>query len=197
MANQVKVHTVQPTKIDDGKQLISWSRRSTDKNPVKAEERYRGVMIPETNLQLPDGACQSKFQVLLQSTIDTLAAGLFQEWASENMLASEYDADRLTVSTVLTHWAAQRDAAKIDAAKITAFLNASPTFAKLPEATRKAWLIKVPKIASPAYANLFTQEQAAVIISRLSVDDCETPEGAFIVARCNAIMSRETVEEAL
>jgi hypothetical protein len=183
--------------IKDGTTLVSWSRRSTEKNPVPTAERYRGVVIPAANLALPDGATTSKFSRLLQSTIYDLAAGKFQAYITDRMFEATMPTAVLTLDSVIAFWAEEKQRQTIDAAKITDFLKSSETIKTLPENTAKVWISKVPRIAAPSYKNLFSKEQAAVIISKLADADNHSPIYDFIVTRCNNIISEVSEEEAL
>lgn len=197
-AKMLPISTVAPLNIPDTDMIVSWTRRSTTANPVANENRYRGVIVNRSTLALPDGSTTSKFTALLQSTIHALADKKFQALMQEDggMQLKEIPASSLTLDSVLTYWAAERQNNQIDNAKLTAWLTASKTLEALPEATRKVWLTKLPKIAAPGYQNLFTKEQAATIISRLNAEELEAPEAEFIVTRCNAIIVKPELSEA-
>lgn len=192
-----QVVTVPPVKLDDNQHVISWSRRSTDKTPVKAEERYRAIVVPSASIRLPDGATTSKFSELLQSTIHELANNKFAAWAKDNLMVTQVDASLFSLDAVILYWAEEKKAAQVDASKITDFLKASKTYEALSDEAKKVWLSKIPKIAAPGYANFFSKAQAATIVSKFHADDLESPVAAFILNRCNNIITRETQEEAL
>lgn len=196
--DSLPIHTIAPVQVDDADMVICWSRRSTDKNPLAAHERYRGVMVNRATLEILDGCTTSKFQKLLQSTIHGLADKKFQSLmqADGGMLLKEIPASSLSLDSVLTFWAEERTALQIDNAKLTNWLPKSATWTTLPEGTQKVWLSKLPKIASPGYQNLFTKEQAATIISRIAPEDLEAPEAEFIVTRCSAIINKPSLSEA-
>lgn len=192
-----QVVSTPPAKLEDNTVAISWSRRSTDKNPVKTEERYRGIVVPAATLALPDGSTTSKFAALLQATIYDLADKKFAKWAADNMLVTEVDASLFSLDAVILYWAEEKKAAQMDGAKIADWLKTSKTYKDLPEAVQKTWLSKIPKIAAPGYANFFSKGQAATIVSKLHADDLEAPAAQFIMTRCNNIISRESQEEVL
>jgi len=185
-----------PAKVDANDMVVSWSRRSTVANPVKAEERYRGVVINRSLLQIPDGAATSKFQLLLQETVHKLADQKFQAWVSDRMMEREMPASILSLDNVLAFWAEEKQRATIDGDKIRAFLTTCETCKNMAEATKAVWLRQLPKIASPGYRNVFTKEQAATIVSKLAESDLDNPAGVFIATRCNAIINEETQADA-
>lgn len=191
-----QVVSVAPAKLEDNTMLVSWSRRSTEKNPVKTEERFRGIVVPTASLALPDGATTSKFSALLQSVIYDLADKKFAKWAIDNMLVSEVDPTQFSLDAVIAYWAEEKKASQMDGAKITDWLKASKTLAALPEAAQKVWLSRLPKIAAPGYVNLFSQKDAASLVSKLHPEDLDHPAAVFVVTRCNTIISRESVQES-
>lgn len=186
-----------PTAVPAEGIVIAWSRRSTAANPVKQEERYRGVVVHRALLALPDGATTSKFAALLQSTIHELAQARFQAWVSDGrMLEREMPHSVLALDNVLAYWAEEKQRATIDADKIKAWLSAAPTYAALTEAAKAVWMRQLPKMASPGYRNVFTKEQAATIVSKLAAEDLDHPVGVFVATRCNAIINEETQADA-
>lgn len=191
------VLSVAPTKIGDNEHIISWSRRSTDKTPVKNEERFRGIVIHSSSLALPDGATTSKFSSLLQSVIYELADKKFAAWAKDNMMVREVDLSLFSLDAVLLFWAEEKRAAQVDGAKIADWLKTSTTFAELSKELQAVWLSKIPKIAAPGYANFFTKGQAATIVAKLNVNDLDSQIAQFIANRCNNIITRESQEEVL
>lgn len=193
----LQVSSIAPTKTPDHHLNICWQRRSTDKNPVDAAMRYRGVQVHESVLALPDGATSSKFHALLQNTIHQLADAKFTAWVRDNMHATEMPASHITLDSVLAFWSEEKQRQTIDAEKITAFLKASKTFAALTPAQQKGWLEKMPKMAAPSYKLLFNKEQAAVIVSRFHPDELDDPVLIFLATRCNNILSDESQEAAL
>lgn len=188
--------SVPPTVLDTAThQLVSWARRSTDKNPVPAHERFRGVVIPR--LLVPSDACTSKFSRLLQATIDSLADGAFTEWVRSRMSALAVPQHLLTLDAILAFWAEEKQRATIDSEKLTAWLKQSATFAALPKERASVWLVKVPKIAAPSYRQNFTKGQAAAIVGAIVDADLDAPEAIFILQRCNNVLTVESQEEAL
>jgi hypothetical protein len=196
-AKLTQVVSIAPAKLEDHQHVISWSRRSTDKNPVKTEERYRGIVVPAALLALPDGCTTSKFSALLQATIHDLADKKFASWAKDNMMVTQVDASQFSLDAVIIYWAEEKKAAQVDAAKITEWLKTSKTYAALPEQVQKVWLAKIPKIAAPSYALAFSKAQAATIVSKLHADDLDSTVAQFIATRCNNIITKESQEEAL
>lgn len=192
-----RVLSVPPAKLADTEMVIAWSRRSTDKNPVSAEERFRGIVLPKSVLALPHEACSSKFYNLLQITLWNLADGMFTSWVRDNMLNTDYEVHRMTIDNVLAFWAEERQRNTIDAAKIVEFLKQSKTLAGFAPALQAVWLNKLPKIAAPSYKQTFSREQAAAIVSKLHEDDLDNEVCLFIMQRANNVISAETVQEAL
>lgn len=195
--DSVQIVSVPPVKVEDGKKLVSWSRRSTTANPVTATERFRGVLVSEAALRLPDGATTSKFERLLQSTIDSLADAKFQDYIKDRMLETSMPAAVLTIDSVMAYWAEERQRQTIDGAKISDWLKTSATAAALTPAQSKAWQSKLPKLAAPSYRLNFSKTQAAAIVSKLADADLENPVCIFIATRCNNILTDESVEESL
>ncbi len=192
-----QVLSIAPAKIEDNQHVISWSRRSTVQNPVKTEERYRGIVVHSAQLQLPDGCTTSKFAVLLQNTINDLADKKFAAWAKDNMMIREVDPAMFNLDAVIAFWAEEKQSAQVDATKITAWLTTSKTYLALAPEVQKVWLSKIPKIAAPGYANFFSKAQAATIVSKMHADDIDHTVAQFIATRCNNIITKESQEEAL
>lgn len=197
VAITLQVISTPPAKLEDGMQLVSWSRRSTEKNPVDAANRFRGVVQSASVLQLPDGSTTSKFSKLLQNTINELADARFTAWVKDNMMATAMPASFTSMDSVLAFYAEEKQRAVMDGAKILTWLKASPTFAALNEKQQKSWLEKMPKMAAPSYAGLFSRENAATVISRIHADDLEAPEAMFIMERCNKIINALSEEDSL
>lgn len=193
----LQVVSTPPLKLAEDEHTIEWSRRSTDKNPVATSERYRGVVIKRSALAVPADACSSKFSRLLQQTVNSLADAHFTTWVKDRMSETQIPAALLTLDSVLAYWAEEKQRTSIDGSAITAFLQQCKTFATLNAEQRKGWLNKLPKIAAPAYKQLFTQEQAATIVSRIVDEDTEHPAAVFIIQRCNNILNATSEEEAL
>jgi hypothetical protein len=193
----VQVVSTPPTQVAEHEMLIEWSRRSTEKNPVKDSERYRAIVIPRSLLKVADDAASSKYIRLLQTTIHDLAQSKFVESIKENMLSTSFDSSQLTLDLVLAYWAEERQRQMMDADKITAFLKASKTIAGMSESVAKVWMSKIPKICAPSYKMLFSKGQAATIVSKLHDDDMMHPAAVFIATRCNAILSATEVTEEL
>lgn len=55
----LQIVSVPPVQVKDTERVIAWSRRSTEKTPVPATERYRGTVVPTKMLELPEAACSS------------------------------------------------------------------------------------------------------------------------------------------
>ncbi len=191
------VLSIAPAKVEDNQIVISWSRRSTEKNPVKTEERYRGIVVHAASLALPDGATTSKFSALLQATIHDLADKKFTAWVKDNMMVREVDPAMFSLDAVIAYWAEEKRAAQIDADKISKWLVTSKTYLALPAETQKVWIAKIPKIAAPSYTNNFSKSQAATIVAKFHADDLDEAVASFIINRCNVILTKESVEEAL
>ena len=193
----VQVVSTPPAKVAEFEHVISWSRRSTDKTPVKESERYRGIVVPKSQLKVPDDAAVSKFHRLIQATIDDLADTMFRVWVAEHMASTECDSSRFTVDNVLAFWAEERQRQLVDGAQIVEFLTKSATFKKFDAAKKQVWLSKLPKIAAPSYKNTFTKEQAASVLAQFADDDLQHTVCAFIAQRCNNILTTESVQEVL
>lgn len=193
----VQIVSVPPVKVADDEQVIAWSRRSTDKTPVPAEQRYRGIVIKRAALAVPTDAASSKFHRVLQATINDLAEAMFVAWVKDNMHTLEYEVSRMTLDNVLTFWAEEKQRTAIDGDKIVEWLKESATLKVMPEAKKKVWLSKIPKIAAPSYKQTFTKEQAAAIVAQIAEADVEHPAAVFVLQRANNILSQETVQEAL
>jgi len=193
-----QVYSTPLVNVAEGNTVIAWSRRSTTANPVKQEERYRAVVVSAASLAVPADACSSKFARLLQSTINGLAEGMFQNWAKDNIQAPQYDGAPITVDNVLMHWADQKQRETIDAAAVLAWLKASATWPTLEtEARQKAWEAKLPKIAAPSYKGTFSAKEAAIMIARIQEADAESPVGLFVVQRLNIILGTADQSDAL
>lgn len=193
----LQIVSVPPVQVKDTERVIAWSRRSTEKTPVPATERYRGTVVPTKMLKLPEAACSSKFQRLLQSTIYDLADAKFTEYVKERMHEIEMPASLLSLDNVLAFWAEEKQRNLIDADKIVAWLKDSKTLAALPAAKRGIWLSKVPKIAAPGYKMQWTKPDAASLIAKLQDDELEHPVAVFIATRCNNILAAESQEAGL
>jgi hypothetical protein len=179
-----------PQTLTDNQIAVIWSRRSTDKNPVAAENRYRAVVLPASRLQLPDGACTSKFQSLLQSTIHQLAETKLQADLKDGMHLREVPEASLSLDAVLSFWAEEKQRQVIDASAISKWLAESATFASLNPAQQAVWKTQLPKIAAPSYAMIFNAEMAAVIVSKIADADLEHPAALFVCQRCNSVISK-------
>jgi len=195
--SMVQVVSTPPSKVEEGSMVIEWSRRSTDKNPLPEAQRYRGIVIPASQLKVPDDSASSKFLRLLQGTIHDLAQALFVEKIKDQMEAIQIDGAAFTVDLVLAYWAEEKQRQSVDAAKITEWLKSSATFKVLNDAQKKGWLEKVPKIAAPSYQGIIRQGEAAAIVSRIVEEDLQHPIAIFILTRANKILSLESVETAL
>ena len=192
----LQVISTPPAEVSKDSQLISWSRRSTEKNPVPAAQRFRGVIQPVSVLTLPDGSTTSKFSRLLQNTINDLADARFTAWVKDNMHAAEMPASFTSMDSILAFYSEEKQRQTIDGDKLAAWLKTSKTVAALPAATQKSWLEKLPKMAAPGFANIFTRDQAATIISRFDESECDAPEAAFIITRCNTIINKVSEVDA-
>lgn len=195
----LQIYSTPPLNIAAGCKILSWSRRSTDKNPVPVAERYRGVVINEQEIRIPADACLSKFHMLLQSTIIGAAEAMLTDWLKEdgNIRASEYTGQALTMDNALMYWSEKKQREQIDAKQITDWLKESATFAELDEAKQKIWLAKVPKIAAPTYKGSFTRNEAAAIVARIADADTDHAIAQFVITRCNAIMMAEDQSDLL
>lgn len=193
----VQVVSVKPATVEDGFHKIELSRRSTKLNEVPTAERYRAIVVKAAQLALPDGATISKFSELLQATIHQLADKKFAEWAVENLQATTVEPAMFNLDAVMAYWSEERKSQQVDAAKITDWLKTSKTLAALSKETAAVWLQKVPKIAAPGYANFFSKGQAAAIVSKINEEEIDSSVAAFIMDRCNKIITRESQEEAL
>jgi hypothetical protein len=192
-----QVVSVEPTSVPEGMQLISWARRSTEKTPVKDTERFRGILVPVTNLRVPQDACISKFYKLLQQTVYELADAKFKAWVSDDrMHETQCPAALFNLDSVLAYWAEERQRQSIDGEKISLWLKESATFAALSAQAREVWKRQLPKMAAPAYRNIFNKGQCASIISKIADADLEHKVVAFIVTRCNAIISTPSEAES-
>ena len=192
-----QITTVVPTKLKPDHITISWSRRSTEKNPVAEHERYRGIEVPASLLAIEAADCRSKFSQLLQSTIHSLADAKFTHWLKDNMQAKEVDPQLFSLDSVLTYWAEEKQRAAIDGDKVLAWLKESATLKALEEGKRDAWLKLLPKIAAPNYRNSgsFTAKSASTIVAKIDAADTEHPVCIFVMTRCNAIISAPVTQE--
>lgn len=193
-ANNVQVVSTPPAKVADFEHCIEWSRRSTDKNPVPEAQRYRAIVIPAAQLKVPDDACNSKFQRVLQSTIHELAQAFFVTKVKDDLMKTQLDGTMFTIDNVLAFWAEEKQRASVDGDKIKSWLPTSATWKDLSEAQRKVWLTEIPKLAAPSYQQVFSKAKAAVIVGRIKDDDLSNTIAAFILQRCNKILS--AAEEA-
>jgi hypothetical protein len=143
----------------------------------------------------------SKFAVLLQSTVYDLA----QEKFKQAMIASDYAAKEINpshygIDEVLAFWAEKKEAEKIDAKQISAWLLASDTFKQeqFAEGTGKykVWTSQLPKIAAPAFRGCFDKDNAASILAQLLDSDVDTPIGGFIAQRLADILNTESKANA-
>lgn len=192
----IQIVSVAPATTPENHTTVSWIRRSTATNPVATEQRYRGVTIHSSLLQIPDGSTTSKFSTLLQNTIYDLAAAKFQDYIKERMHETTMPEAVLSLDSVLAFWAEEKQRQTVDAEKITAWLKGSETLAALPANAQTVWLTKLPKIAAPSYRNLFTKAQAAAIVSKIADSDLESPIAAFIANRCNVIIADVSMADA-
>jgi len=199
----VTIGQVSTTSLETevGTYKLEYSRRSTEKNPIDAAQRYRAALIGEDQLRIDAGAVPSKFTVLLQSTIYDLAQTKFQkEMLESNMLATTINPSSYTIDAVLAFWATKRESEKVDAATITAWLTASATLKQpgFEDGTKKraVWLNRIPKIAAPAYKASFSQAEAASILAQFNDADLENPIGAFVATRLNTIIEQQSQESA-
>lgn len=190
--NMLQVFTA-PQKVAANTLAIEWKRRSTKTNPVDEANRYRAIHVAEGAMLIGNDACQSKFQVLLQSTIHDMAAKMLAEELAETD-KREVQAARYTVNGVLAYWAEEKKRQTIDAAQIVTWLKASKTFESLNANQQRAWLERLPKLASPAYRSVLgadPKQAAAVIMSRLHDDDLEHAVCVFLSERLTNIINAE------
>ena len=192
----VQIVSVPPTKIADTEHVVSWERRSTEKNPVAQDQRYRGVVIPAAALKVPDDACKSKFAMLLQSTIHRLADASFTAWVKDKMQETQMPAALLTVDAVLAYWAEEKQRQSVDGDKILAWLPTSELWKVLNEKQQITWKTLLPKVAAPSYKQIIKQDEAAVIITRIPEADHQHPVAVFILQRCNNVLSDERTSAA-
>lgn len=191
------VVTVAPAKLADNEHLISWTGRSTEKNPLDATNRFRGIVVHSATLAIPDGATTSKFSKLLQETIHKLADAKFSADIKDQMTASTVQAAAYSLDAVLAYWAEEKQRQVIDGAKIIDWLKQSATYQALDAAKQKVWLSIVPKMAAPSYSNIFTTAQAAAIVAKIADADTDHPIALFIATRCNNIINKLTQEAEL
>lgn len=186
-----QITSVAPTVVKPDHITISWARRSTEKNPVKESERYRGIEVAASLLAIEPQDCRSKFTQLLQSTIHSLADAKFTAWVKDNMAATEVAIEQFNLDNVLLFWAEEKQRAAIDADKVTAWLKDSATLKALPEAKRDSWLKLLPKIAAPNYrvSGNFTPASAATIVAKIAEEDTDHPVCIFVMTRCNSVMN--------
>lgn len=192
----LQVLSTPPAEVAKDMQLISWSRRSTEKNPVPAAQRFRGVVQAIGVLTLPDGSTTSKFSKLLQNTINDLADARFTAWVKDNMHATEMPASFTSMDSILAFYSEEKQRQTIDGDKLAAWLKTSKTVAALAANLQKSWLEKLPKMAAPGFANIFTRDQAATIVSKIHEDEVDAPEAAFIITRCNTIINKVSEVDA-
>lgn len=196
-AETLQIISTPPLQVAETDMVVCWSRRSTEKNPVAAAERYRGVTIKRAVLAVPAEKCNSAFHALLQSTIHNLADAAFTAWVKDKMQETQAPTSLLTLNNVLAFWAEEKQRQVIDGEKIAEWLKTSATYASLNEQQKKGWLNKLPKIAAPSYAMAFAKEQAAAIVSKLHADDLEHPACVFVAMRCNNVISKEPEVDTL
>jgi hypothetical protein len=190
-----QVLTVQPAKLENDQHCVFWRRRSTKQNPVKPENAFRGVVIPADLLRIPEAVRVRPFDALLQATIYQLANEKFQSMIEESPDLKSVEAEEIDIHAVMAFYKQKQDAAAIDGAKILEWLLSSETFGILTERQQLTWKTKLPKIAAPSYAGIFTQGEAAAIVARFTAGDADSDIGEFILTRCNAIISKVSQED--
>lgn len=200
-STMLQVYTA-PTEVKPPMLAIEWKRRSTKQNPVSEQSRYRAIQIHESAIAVPKEQVSSKFYNLVQSTVHQLAEKMLAEELGETD-KREVSAGRYTLDGVLAYWAEEKRRQQINSAQITEWLKESKTYQGLTDNQKQAWLIVLPKMASPGYRNALDGDQqkrktkAAVILSRLHDDDLSHPACIFIVDRMQACMSDEPAQAAL
>lgn len=193
----LQVVSTPPLQVKETERVVAWSRRSTEKTPVKESERYRGTVVPANLLAIPDAACSSKFQRLLQATVYDLADAKFAEYTKERMMETEMPVGLLSLDSILSYWAEEKQRQLIDGEKIIAWLKQSKTFAALNDKQKVGWLREVPKIAAPGYKMQWQKKDAAAVVAKLHDEELEHPVAVFIATRCNNIMTLESQEKGL
>lgn len=171
--------------------LLESRRRSTTANPVPADQQYRAALLPESILQLPEGATSSKFAVLLQSELHRLAADKFAAVTKAQPMLREIEHASYSIDNVLAYWAEERQRQQITPENVETWLKQSATLAALPEQKRAAWLKLLPKIANKNAAAVITKDMAAVIVTKIADADQEHPTAVYIMRRCDKIMSSD------
>lgn len=170
---------------------VTCTARETKGKTIPPEQRCRSIILPESHLLVPVGQCAPKFLDILNAELHSLARKRL-EAAWEDGDQREISSDAFTIDALLAFFAAKTAATGIDGDAIAAWLKQSATFAALPDdAIKASWLLRLPKLAAPAYRQALGSQPAqaaATIIQRIAADDADHPVCKFIISRCNVVI---------
>lgn len=191
----VPVYTV-PTATPAGMHALEYSRRSTEKNPIPSEHRYRVAFIPEGLRAIDAGAIPSKFATLVQASIDAIAKDRFENQCKEaEMRLAAIDPRAFSVDALLAYWAEDRERSRITKESMLAWLQSSATFTSLQsDAVRRIWLQRIPGILAPMYKNAFTVGEATQIAAKLADADIADPHCVLLANRLQIIIAGGGIE---
>lgn len=118
-----------PKEITAGMQVVSFSRKNTDKQPVTEAERFRCVQVPAfsyTVTATPENA-QQVFASVLADVVATTAGEILKDFCIANKYPTEIDAELLSFAKVLERMEQSQTSERLNAEQIAAWYEKSAT----------------------------------------------------------------------
>ncbi len=200
----LKIYKTKTTEQQEGKQLIEVSRKSTEKNPVPEDQKYRAAFVQPFAAIAPklEGNYSEVFTVAIAEAFESAAKRILDSFTSENPNAAEIDDAMLSHEAIVSEMQSTQVSQRKDKEQIFAWYDASET-QKLAATrygddergkARQAELRK--KFGSLASGNSGISADLAVkMISYVAPEDVNSSMAKWILARLEVLSKQTTADD--
>jgi hypothetical protein len=205
--DRLQIHTTEPT-APKGKQVISYSRKSTKQNPVADADKFRAVVadtFPTLRIYNVEGSDdvqpQDVFKAALDKVIAEAAGDVLQNFVLANPAATEIPADLLTFSAVVAQMQDDQTSGRLNGDSIAAWYDSTTMTA---EATTryngdaaKAGTLRSKYVSLASNNAGINPDLAAKMLTYLEKQDTSSTVAKAVTARLARLMQVKSTGDDL
>ncbi len=206
-SNLLSILKDEPKQIPEGQCIVSFSRKSTAKNPVADSEKQRFVLapvLPAVCAYVGSNEASSILSAALSDLLDSTRSQILQAAFVADTSIEEIDASRLDLSSILEVLEQRQSSTSLTSERIAQWYDASKTaegnatrYGTDETAKKKSKMLRDKYLSLASGNSGITPDQATRFLGYMAEADLQHPIGASIVRKLQGIISKAIDADAL
>lgn len=203
MPNTNILTTEPTTELAQGISLVSFTRKSTKKNPVADADKYRAIEVPAFTMPTLAEGTDNVFAVAIREAFDNAAGEILRDYVDSNKGATEVDVSLFTFAAVVAKMQAQATSQRLNQETIAAWYDSSETAKDAAKRYEGATMEKKTAALKSHYLSLasnnpgISPELATKMISYINANDVTNATAKVVLQRLEKLSKKVDTSEEL